>query len=196
MSYLDKVDGYVFYSKELIAIELKLVVISVLLLLALASDLINYKIKNSITYSFMLAGLIANFVMEGSKGMIFSLQGIMLPAAALIILYIMRLIGAGDIKLLSAVGAVMGAGFVFYAMLYSFICGGVIASLVILIRRNGIERFKYLFSYIKSCIISMELLQYTDFKDMQSAGKFHFSIAIASGTVAAFIIGGFGQRLL
>ncbi len=185
-----------FYSKGLIAIEFKLVIISALLLLALASDLINYKIKNSITYSFMLAGLTANFAIEGSKGMIFSLQGIMLPAAALIVLYIMRLVGAGDIKLLSAVGAVMGAGFVVDAMLYSFICGGIIALLLILIRRNGIERFKYLFSYIKSCIISMELLQYTDFKDMQSTGKFHFSIAIASGTVAAFIIGGFGLTLL
>ena len=180
----------------MIAIELKLVIISALLLLALVSDLISYRIKNSITYSFMLVGLIANFAMEGSKGMIFSLQGIMLPVAGLIVLYMMRIIGAGDIKLLSAVGAVMGAGFALYAMVYSFICGGVIASLLILIRRNGIERFKFLLSYMQSCLISMELLQYTDFNDKQNSGKFHFSIAVASGTAAAVIIGGFGTALL
>ncbi len=180
----------------MIAIELKLVIISALLLLALVSDLRTYRIKNSITYSFMLVGLTANLAMEGPKGVMFSLQGIIMPVAGLIVLYMMRVIGAGDIKLLSAVGAVMGAGFALYAIVYSFICGGVIASLLILIRRNGIERFKYLFSYIKSCVISMELLQYTDLKDKQDRSKFHFSIAVASGTAAAVILGRFGPTLL
>lgn len=179
----------------MIAIELKLAIISVLLLLAVVSDLRTYRIKNSITYSFMLVGLAANVAMRGPKGMIFSLQGIILPVAGLTLLYILRVIGAGDIKLLSAVGAVMGADFTLSAIAYSFICGGVIASLLILVRRNGIERFKYLVSYMKSCIISMELLQYTDFKDKQNKSKFHFSIAVASGTVAAVIINGFGPTL-
>jgi prepilin peptidase CpaA len=179
----------------LVAIGFKLVIISALLILALVSDLTTYRIKNSITYSFMLVGLIANFVLKGPEGVLFSLQGIMLPVVGLILLYIMRTIGAGDIKLLSAVGAMMGASFILYATVYSFICGGVIASLLILIRRNGIERFKYLLSYMKSCLISMELLQYADFKDKQDNGKFHFSIAVASGTVAAFIIGRLGPTL-
>lgn len=180
----------------MIAIEFKLVIISALLMLSLVSDLRTYRIKNYITYSFMLAGLTANLAMEGPKGMIFSLQGIMLPVVGLILLYMMRVIGAGDIKLLSAVGAVMGAGFILSAMLYSFICGGIIASLIILIRRNGIERFKYLFSYMKSCLVSMELLPYADSQDKQDRGKFHFSIAVASGTAAAVIIGRFGPKLL
>jgi prepilin peptidase CpaA len=166
------------------------------MLFALISDFRTYKIKNSITYSFMLVGLAANLAMEGSKGMMLSLQGIILPVAGLLVLYMTRIIGAGDIKLLGAVGAIMGAGFALYAMVYSFICGGVIASLLILIRRNGVERFKYLFSYLKGCLILLKPLQYTDFTDKQGGEKFHFSIAVALGTAAAFIIGGFFPPLL
>jgi prepilin peptidase CpaA len=135
----------------------------------------------------MLAGLLVNLAMGGFEGLIFSLKGIILPAVCLMTLYSVKMIGAGDIKLLSAVGAVMGAAFVSYATICSFISGGFIASGLILARRNGLERFKYLLLYIKSCILTMEPLQYTGFEDMQGAGKFHFSIAIASGTAAVTV---------
>jgi len=176
--------------KELISIEFKLIIIAALLLLALISDLKTYRIKNSITYGFMFVGLTANLAIEGFEGLVFSLQGIMLPAACLIVLYMMRVVGAGDVKLLSAVGAVMGAGFALYATAYSFICGGFIASAVILLSRNGKERFRYLITYIKSCLLSMELLKYADFQDKQKTGKFHFSIAVVSGTAAVIIVHG------
>lgn len=166
-----------------------------LLLLAMISDLATYKIKNTITYSFMIAGLLSNFAMEDLKGVVFSLQGITLPVVCLIALYMMGIMGAGDVKLFSAVGAVMGAGFTLYVMFYSFICGGIIAAFLILVRRNGIERLKYLILYIKCCIISMKLIPYTDFKDKRDGSKFHFSIAIASGTAVAALIGGHGPSL-
>lgn len=175
----------------MIVIIFKLIIISVLLLLALASDLSTYKIKNSITYSFMFAGLTVNLAMGGFDGLIFSLKGIIMPAVCLAILYAVRIIGAGDIKLLSAVGAVMGAAFVSYATICSFICGGFIASGLILARQNGVKRFKYLLLYMKSCFLTMELLKYTGFEDIQGAGEFHFSIAIASGTLAVIVFRGF-----
>lgn len=180
--------------KELIAIVFKLIIISMLLLLALISDLRTYSIKNFITYGFMLLGLTVNLVMEGVSGLAFSLQGIILPAACLFILYIMRILGAGDVKLLCAVGAVMGAAFALYAAVCSFICGGFIASGLMLARKNASERFNHLILYLTSCFLTMEILQYTDFKNRQDGGKFHFSIAIASGTAAVIIINSLGFR--
>lgn len=172
----------------MIKIGFKLSIMSTVLLLAVVSDLRTYKIKNSITYSFMAAGLTANILMEGLKGMVFSLQGILIPVACLIVLYMMRFIGAGDIKLFSAVGAVMGADFALYAVAYSFICGGAIASLLIMTRKNGAVRLRYLLSYMKCCLISMKPFQYTDFEDKQDGSKFHFSIAVATGTIAAVLL--------
>ncbi len=170
----------------MIIIAYKTIITCILLVLALVSDLQSCRIRNTITYGFMLVGTAANITEEGFSGLLFSLQGIILPVLLLMIFYIMRAIGAGDLKLISAVGAVMGAGFAVYAAVCSFIFGGIIAAGIILFRHNGMERLKYFITYIKSCILSMELLQYMDFNDKQNSGRFHFSIAIASGTVAAF----------
>lgn len=172
----------------MIKIELKLVIVLAALLLSLISDLRTYKINNVITYGFMAAGLTINLLAEGPKGMMFSMQGIIIPVACLLLLYMMRMLGAGDIKLFSAIGAVMGAGFALYAMAYSFICGGIIASFLILVRRNGVKRFKYLITYLRCCFISMKPLQYTEFERNQDKGSFHFSIAAATGTVAAVLL--------
>lgn len=177
----------------MIAIVIKLIIILMLLLLALVSDLRIYSIKNYITYSFMLIGLALNFAMEGFRGLAFSLQGIIIPALCLFILYIMRIVGAGDVKLLCAIGAVMGGVFTLYAAICSFICGGFIASGLMLARKNASERFNHLFLYLTSCFLTMKILQYTDFGNSEDGGKFHFSIAIASGTIAAAIIKSFGM---
>lgn len=168
--------------------KFKLFIIFSLLLLSLLSDFRTSRIKNSITFSFMLAGLAVNIAAEGFKGLMFSIQGILLPAACLAVLYGLRIIGAGDIKLLSALGAVMGAVFALYTALYSFICGGFIALWVIFSRNNWKERLRYLFEYIRGCLLSMRVLQYTDFHDGRQTGSFHFSAAIASGAVLAFIV--------
>ena len=170
---------------ELVTIRLKLVLITAVLLLALISDLRTYKIKNSITFSFMAVGITSNAITDGISGILLSAQGILLPFVFLVLLYAMRILGAGDIKLFCAVGAIMGAGFALHAAAYSFICGGVIAAALVLTRKNGADRFKYLFTYMKCCVISMEVLQYTDFEDRQDSSKFHFSIAAAAGTIAA-----------
>lgn len=174
----------------------KTIIILTLLLLSLASDLKTYKIKNSITYSFILAGLTANAAAEGINGIMFSLQGILLPAVCLLLLYMMRIIGAGDVKLFSAVGSVMGAGFTLQAAAYAFICGGLAAAILIALRHNARERFGHFIIYIKSCLLTGSLLEYSDFRDGHEGGRFHFSVAVAAGTAAAYMFRGCNMSVL
>lgn len=157
-----------------------------LLSLALASDINTYRIKNSIIITFIIAGLATNIVISGLSGVVVSLLGILFPVLALIILFALRMLGAGDIKLFSAIGAVMGAGFVGYAMVYSFIYGGIIAIIIVAVRKNGKQRLAYLINYVKSCILSHSLLPYSDFADKSDGGKFRFSYAILCGTLTQF----------
>lgn len=179
----------------MIQIGFKIFIIAILLLLALISDLATYKIKNTITYGFMLVGLIINSMAKGYEGMIFSFQGILLPVACLAALYMLGVMGAGDIKLFSSIGAIMGAGFVSGSMIFSFLCGGVIAVALMLIRRNGAERLQYLGTYIKNCVLSMNVAGYADLKTPRDGSRFHFSTAVASGTVVAIMTGLFGFSL-
>lgn len=136
--------------------------LAALVLLALINDIKSHKIKNLIVFPFMIAGLITNYFESGLNGLIDSLIGTFVPLAALMILYVLRMLGAGDIKLLGAIGAVMGLEFVVFAAFYSFLAGGAIAVLLMIYRKNGLQRFKHLWNYIKTCFLTFSLHPYDD----------------------------------
>lgn len=168
---------------ESIIIIITYLELSLLLILALISDIRLYKIKNKIILPFVIAGIITNFVGYGSYGLKDSLIGVVIPVLLLIILYVARMLGAGDIKLFGGIGAIMGSQFVIFAMAYSFLAGGVIAMILILVRKNARKRLSHLFKYLKACIMSFTLLPYSDFKEKNDGSKFHFAIAIVCGTL-------------
>lgn len=165
----------------MIIITIKYFEITILLILALISDIKTYKIKNSILYPFIILGVITNFHLNGLDGVFFSLKGVITPFLLLIIFFILRMLGAGDIKLFSAIGSIMGGELVLYTILYAFLVGGLIALLLMIIRKNGGNRLKHLFQYLKSCLITHSVLPYTDFNDKNDGGKFRFTIAIVCG---------------
>ncbi len=165
----------------MISIILKYIELALLLILALISDIKTYKIKNNIVYPFIIIGFITNLYLGGLDGLISSFKGMMIPIIILIIFFVLRMLGAGDIKLFSAIGAIMGIEFVLISIIYSFLAGGAIALLLIILRRNGIERLKHLFMYLKSCIITFSLLPYADFNDKSDGGKFRFAFAVVCG---------------
>lgn len=160
----------------------------VLMMLALVSDIISYKIKNSITCPFIVIGLMTNLISDGIKGLTLSLAATVLPVLVLIALYMLRMLGAGDIKLFSAIGAIMGVSFILYAMVYSFLSGGVIAMAVMIFRKNGRQRLTHLLKYIKICLTTFSLQPYTDFADKSDGAKFRFSYAVFCGTLICLII--------
>lgn len=162
-------------------------------MLAAVCDIKTYKINNLITYTFILLGAATNIMIAGYKGLLFSLWGSVLPVICLMILYLCRMLGAGDIKLFGAVGSIMGAGFTLNAILCSFIAGGIIGLSILLVKRSCKSRLRYLLIYMKGCFLSMSLLPYTSFEDKHSDdGKFHFAIAISAGTLVLFFINAAG----
>ncbi|MCR4437124.1 MAG: A24 family peptidase [Clostridiales bacterium] len=173
-------------------------VLEVILLLAAAakSDCKTYKIKNSITLSFMLVGAATNIYAYGIEGLKLSLLGWGLPVALLFILYALRMLGAGDIKLFGAIGAIMGYKFAFYSIAYSFVCGGVMGVILLVIRHNAGKRFHSLLTYVKSSFLMLKPMSYSEFGDKTGGDKFHFSFAVLAGTLihllsAAVSKGGF-----
>jgi len=77
--------------------------------------------------------------LDGVRGLLDSLLGIIVPFLLLIVLYALRMLGAGDVKLFSAIGAVLGVRAALWIMAYSFLAGGVIALIILIINRNGKE---------------------------------------------------------
>lgn len=161
---------------------IKIIAICLLLLLSVYCDIRSYKIKNVITLPFILAGLLTGLFIEGANGLSHSVLGILLPLAILLPLYILRMLGAGDIKLLCAIGAITGPGTILYVIAYSFISGGIIGLVVMLVRKNLGLRIQYLITYLKSCFLTVSMLPYGNPHSKNDGSKFRFSYAIACGT--------------
>jgi prepilin peptidase CpaA len=153
-----------------------------LLLLAVYSDIKTRKIKNIIVLPFCILGIVINFILGGKDALYYSLLGVAIPIVTLFVLFILKMLGAGDIKLLAAIGAVLGSKAIIYVMIFSFLAGGIMAVFVMALRRNALERAKHLFDYIKSCVLSVKIEKYHSLVNDKS-GVFRFSYAIAAGTL-------------
>ncbi|KAB3532809.1 A24 family peptidase [Alkaliphilus serpentinus] len=159
----------------------------VLVLLACMGDVKTYKVKNSLTIPFAILGGAINILDHGTKGLVDSVLGILLPIVILFILFVLRMLGAGDIKLFAAIGSILGIKMVFNVMIYSFIAGGIIAFLLILLRKNGLKRIRHFLLYMKLCLFSRYLLPYEDF-EKKDDGKFKFTIAILMGLLTTLFL--------
>ena len=156
--------------------------------MALVWDIRTHKIKNVIVFPFVLAGIATNFLESGVEGAAQSLAAMLVPILLMGVLYALRMLGAGDIKLFCAVGAIMGLEFVLYTTAFSFLAGGCIAVVLLLLRRNAKKRFLHLFHYLKNLFRSFSFVPYTDFQDTSDGGKFPFAIAIFCGAAVESVI--------
>ena len=144
-------------------------------------DIKYYKIKNILVLPLVVAGLIIGII---NGNILDCLYGMLIPLI-LFSLYALKMLGAGDVKALCALGAVFGFKMSIQIMIFTMISGGIIALAFMLCNKNFIERFKYLFKYLKTCFLTRKLLKY-DFGGEEKS-YFRFSYAITTGTVLAVI---------
>ena len=104
--------------------------VGTLLSLACVSDLRTRRIPNVLTLSSAVAAVTFHFVAGGWPAAGWSLVGLFVGALLFFPMFALRGMGAGDVKLLAAVGAWLGPGQVVTAALATSIAGGVIAIFV------------------------------------------------------------------
>ncbi len=83
----------------------------------------------------MVAGIAFYTYMTGSKGLIFSGEGLLLGMALFMVFYVCAGMGAGDVKLMGAIGSILGPEGVFAAFLGTALVGGIYA--IILLKKYG-----------------------------------------------------------
>lgn len=90
-------------------------------------DVRERRIPNWLSASAMIAGLLLNLVFLGMSGLAHSLLGLALTGGALLAPFFLGGIGAGDVKMMGAVGALLGPSLGLQAVIAGFIAGGVFA---------------------------------------------------------------------
>lgn len=143
-------------------------------------DLSKGKIPNLLVYPLWLLGLVINFAMSGTDGLIFSLKGLLVAFLLLFPFFALGAMGAGDAKLAMAIGALKGWVFCLYAVLYSFVFGMAIALAIVIWRGEFIKRLKLIGMMLKNFFIGVFLRQ-SPWSALKQKGqmKFKFGLAIA-----------------
>lgn len=162
----------------------------ILLAVLIAATIIDSRtrrIPNLLSLGGAVAGILLAVIGYGSVTPSASLGGLALGLAALLPLYLLKAMGAGDAKLMAAVGAFLGPSVTLAAVLGTFIAGAVIA-IVVLIARDGLRETaqRYWFG-TKHLILSGTWLGKRVDKGGTGPLRFPYAAAILCGSVAAVL---------
>jgi len=130
------------------------VILLTLVLGAAVYDVRYRRIPNWLTVSGVLAGLAMNtFLYEGWRGLRFGLIGMAAGFGLYMLLYLVRAMGAGDVKLMAAVGAMVGWQDWFGIFVITAVIGGIMAMLLVVAKKRFAKtmwNMGYILSEMKS----------------------------------------------
>ncbi len=108
--------------------------------MAAIMDFTSGQIKNWLIGAGILIGLFFGVSEGGLQDFLFGLAGIAAPIICLGIFFILRLLGAGDIKLLCVIGSFIGPLKILYCMGAAILLGGIIGAIKLLLCKGEEDR--------------------------------------------------------
>jgi prepilin peptidase CpaA len=127
----------------------------------------------------MALGLALNAALDGPLGLERALAGLGLGVALFFVPFAFGGMGAGDLKLLAALGALGGPGFVVWCALYAGVAGGAFAVATLLANR----RFGQVVAGMAATVLIARRMP-----GAYSGLKLPFAVPIAFGAVAALAL--------
>lgn len=101
--------------------------LALLLLVALHQDLLHHRIPNALTLGGALGGIALAAIQGGANGALLAGAGLAVGLAALLPFHLLKGMGAGDVKLMAAVGSFVGPYTAGLAAAFTLVAGALIA---------------------------------------------------------------------
>jgi prepilin peptidase CpaA len=166
------------------ATEIRFALVIVLVLIAMGFDLKSRRIPNWLVVSGLLISLAFQTLAPSGMGIAEWSSGLAVGFFIFIPLYILRAMGAGDVKLMAAVGGFFGASAAFAAVLLTLAAGGLLGLAYALLSKRG----RILLANLR--FMATDLVVRTSMGEVpqtaapvQSAGQMPYAVAIAAGTL-------------
>ena len=147
---------------------LMITILIALLFIAAWQDCRGYRIRNSLVMLGALLGIFLNSIIPTGLNFYDSLAGLGVGLLLLLPLYLLRMMGAGDVKLMAMVGAFLGPHATMTALLYVLIAGGLLSIAVTCYR-----------GMLKKMLLGIQL-SFNEFFVNLSAPKSERSISLTS----------------
>ena len=155
-----------------------------LLSVAVWQDIRSGKVSNRL----IATGLILGFALQVREhriwGIYYFLGNISIPVILLYLLFLMRVLGAGDIKLFSMTGGMLTIGELYRCMVYSFIAAGFGAALFLVCDRQRRRKMRHAIRYFRYAVRTLRPEPYK-LPDKTVQMRFAFAVFILFGTFAA-----------
>lgn len=116
--------------------DIQKVLVALVVGIAMVTDLRQRRIYNALTLPAMALGLTLGLIADGTSGLLNAAAGLLLGAALFLLPVAFLGRGAGDLKLLAALGAIGGPGFVVWCSLFTGAAGAVFAIAVLISKRR------------------------------------------------------------
>ncbi|MGC6174368.1 prepilin peptidase [Lacrimispora sp. 38-1] len=131
-------------------------------------DIREHRIPNWLVLAGIAAGLFLSWLDAGGNGggeavlqeMIFFACRFLVVTAAFFFLFICRMIGAGDIKIISLICGYLGFGTGFAAVAWGFLIGAFWSLVLMIVKGCAFQRFSYFLTYIRSIFQTKKITAY------------------------------------
>lgn len=156
----------------------------VVLILAVLWDFKTGKVPNGLIFLGMAGGILRLCSLSGLQAVLLQLGAIILPLLLLFPLFRIGVLGAGDIKLFSVMGCFFSFQEELSLIFISFLIGAILGVLFLWKNKNFRERMYYLFSYLKSILVTGHFELYDSYgKSEASNYKIHFTLPMLLGVL-------------
>lgn len=118
----------------------------VIVCIACIYDVSSSRVPNALTFAAASLAVLVHVLAPSGEGLSHAFLGLVVGLLVFFPLFALGAMGAGDVKLMAAVGAWIGASSIIYVALYASVAGGIMA-LVVAIRQRYLGT---LFSNIKA----------------------------------------------
>lgn len=156
------------------------IVLTPLLITAIYTDLRWSRIPNWLTFSAIGIGIITQAWIAGAPGALFSLAGLGVGMGLFVLPYACRAVGAGDVKLMAAVGSIIGPLGALSVALLSVMAGGLYALGAMSYQWGLATTSKKLAFVIYGAFMTGGT---TGVGDLQLPFRLRYGLAIAAGTL-------------
>jgi prepilin peptidase CpaA len=157
-------------------------ILGIIILIAFYTDVKTSRLPNWLSLLGIVAGFVFHGIDNGWHGLLFSFIGLLLGFGIMLILYFFKALGAGDVKLFAAIGAITGTEFVLYAMVYSIIYAGVIGLVILIARKEVFSRMFHAIMTLLEVKATKKLETMEQFKRKESY-RFPFMYAVLPGVI-------------
>ena len=161
-------------------------VLLILLLAAAVFDVLYRRIPNWLTVSGVVLALAMNALIGAPEaGLVFSLVGLAVAFGIYVALYALRAMGAGDVKLMAAIGALVGWERWFGIFFITALIGGAMAIILVVFRgrlKKTLFNVSFILSEMKSGRPAYLANEELDVKNKKALGLPHGAV-IAVSTV-------------